>query len=114
MSHPRGRVEAMEDASFANFAELARRLGDRARALGLVVPGFRSPPRVGGSVRTLRRRRDGSAVVAVQVRGRQLAAVAADLVEGVVTANGLAGGEADRIHAALLAQGPRVEAALRF
>ena len=60
----------MEDASFAGFADLARRLGQRARALGLAVPGFRTPPCVGGSVRTLRRRGDGTAVVAVQVRGR--------------------------------------------
>src|SRR5437667_1990885 len=104
MSHPRGRVEGMDDASFVAFAELARRLADRARALGLVVPGFRSPPRVGGSVRTLRRRGDGSAVVAVQVRGRSLDAVAADLVAGVLAANGLAGAEADRARAALLAE----------
>ena len=101
----------MEDASFAGFAELARRLGDRARALGLTVPGFRSPPRVGGTSRTLRRRDDGSAVVAVQVRGRSLDAVAADLVEGVLAANGLAGAEADRVRANLLVSVAHVPAA---
>src|SRR5436190_15126456 len=111
LSHPRGRVEAMDDASFADFAELARRLGDGARALGLTVPGFRSPPGVGGTSRTLRRRGDGSAVVAVQVRGRSLDAVAADLVEGVVAANGLAGADADRVRAALLAEAAGVQAA---
>src|SRR4051812_5858256 len=111
MSHPRGRVMGMEDASFAGFAELARRLGDRARALDLVVPGFRSPPRVRESTRTLRRREDGSAVVAVQVRGRSLDAVAADLIEGVLAANGLAGADADRTRAALLAVVRAVRAA---
>ena len=92
----------MEDASFPGFADLARRLGQRARALGLAVPGFRTPPCVGGSVRTLRRRGDGTAVVAVQVRGRALSAVAADLVEGVVAANRLTGAEAERARASLL------------
>ena len=49
--------------------------------------------------------------MAVQVRGRSLDAVAADLVAGVLAANGLAGAEADRARAALLAEVAGVRAA---
>jgi hypothetical protein len=37
--------------------------------------------------RTIRHRADGGVVVAVRVRGRSMAAVVADLVEGVLVAN---------------------------
>jgi hypothetical protein len=57
-------------------------------------------PRV---ARTLRRRADGTAVVAVRLSGRAPDAVAADLVEGVVTANRLTGAAADRARTVLLA-----------
>ena len=88
-------------ASYVQFADTARRVADRARALGLVVPAFRSPPRVAGADRTLRRRADGGSVVAVRVHGRAPAAVVADLVEGVVAANGLSGEDAAAVRAAL-------------
>ena len=72
------------------FAAAARRLGDAARAAGLAVPAFRSPPRVAGAVRTIRRY-PGGTVVSVQLRDRAHEAVAADMVEGVVVTNGLTG-----------------------
>ncbi len=84
------------------FAELARRLGAAARAAGLVVPAFRSPPRRPGAPRTIRRL-PGGPVVAVQVKARPFAEVVADMVEGVVVANGLAGPAAARVRSALLA-----------
>ena len=71
------------------------------RRLGLDLPSFRSPPGLAGAIRTIRRRPAGPPVVAVRHRGRQPAAVVADLVEGVVVANGLAGGEALRTRSAL-------------
>src|SRR5262245_30851166 len=77
------------------FAGAARRLGDAARAAGLAVPAFRSPPRVAGAVRTIRRY-PGGTVVSVQVRDRSPEAVAADMVEGVVVANRLTGDAALR------------------
>ena len=86
----------METASSIRFSVAARLVAAEARAAGLVVPGFRSPPRITGADRTVRRRPDGGAIVAVRVRGRPFAAVANDLVEGVVAVNGLAGNEADR------------------
>jgi hypothetical protein len=77
------------------FAAAARRLGDAARGAGMAVPAFRSPPRVAGAVRTIRRY-PGGTVVSVQLRDRSHEAVAADMVEGVVATNGLTGDAALR------------------
>jgi hypothetical protein len=82
------------------FAEVARRLGAATRALGLVVPGFRSPPRLSGAARTIRRY-PGGAVVSVQLRGRPFGAAVADMVEGVLVANGLEGEARVRLRTAL-------------
>jgi hypothetical protein len=83
------------------FAEAVRALGLEARALGLTMPGFRSPPRLRGVQRTIRRWPSGQATVAVTVRGRPWPAVLSDLVEGVITANGLEGSPADQARAHL-------------
>jgi hypothetical protein len=83
------------------FAELARRIGAAARAAGLVVPAFRSPPRRPGVPRTIRRL-PGGPVIAVRLRSRPLADVVSDMVEGVVVANGLRGDAASRVRATLL------------
>jgi hypothetical protein len=93
----------VETASSLRFAAAARAVSAQARALGLTAPGFLSPPRVPGADRTLRRRPDGSALVAVRVRGRPVEAIVADLVEGVLAANGLAGADASRARRALWA-----------
>jgi hypothetical protein len=82
-------------ADSLRFSTSARVVAAEARRLGLSVPGFRSPPRLAGAARTIRRGRDG-AMVAVVVRGRPLTDVVADLIEGVVIANGLAGPAAVR------------------
>jgi hypothetical protein len=71
-----------------------------ARRRGLAVPAFRSPPRADGLDRSIRRRRDGVAVVAVRLAGRPFAAVQADVIDGVVAANGLDGAGADRFRRA--------------
>jgi len=83
------------------FAHAARRLGAAARAAGLTVPAFRSPPRVPGAQRTLRRY-PGGAVISVTLRDRPLAEVTADMVEGLVRVNRLDGDAAGRARAALL------------
>lgn len=92
-------MTAMEATSL-KFANAARSLGQAARLRDLVVPGFRSPPGISGVSRTLRRRR-GVPSVAVQLKGRPWSAVVADMIEGVVAANGLSGAKADRARAAL-------------
>jgi Ser/Thr protein kinase RdoA (MazF antagonist) len=84
------------------FAEAARTLGEIARAHGWSMPAFRSPPRVAGAHRTVRRRQ-GAVTVAVRLRDRPWAAVVADMVEGVIVANRLGGAEAARARAALWA-----------
>ncbi|HWH36109.1 MAG TPA: hypothetical protein VNT56_12420 [Acidimicrobiales bacterium] len=80
----------------------ARRLALAAGSLGLVCPSFRSPPRLAGADRSLRRRAPGAPLlVSVRLRGRGRAEVLADMVEGVVVANGLVGEDARRARAAL-------------
>ena len=84
------------------------------RSRRLAVPGFRSPPRLRGADRSLRRL-GGGTIVAVRVRGRPMAAVVADMIEGIVAANRLSGVEADRARAALWAavEDPTTESPVR-
>jgi hypothetical protein len=102
----------MEAVTF-RFAAAARRLTLECRRHDLVAPTFRSPPRLGGVARSIRWRGDGSAVVAVVLRGRPWAAILADLIDGVVVANRLDGAAADRVRAGLwdAIAGPGAEAA---
>ena len=90
-------------ATSLRFAAAARSLADAARHQGLTVPGFRSPPRLQGVSRSLRRRTDGVATVAVVLRDRPWVAVLADMIEGVVVANDLRGPAADRARTLLWA-----------
>jgi hypothetical protein len=82
-------------ADSLRFSAAAQIVAAEARRLGLTVPGFRSPPGITGATRTIRRGPDGG-VVSIAVRGRPQADVVADLIEGVVVANGLIGGAAVR------------------
>lgn len=79
----------METTSVAEFGELARTLSYAARLAGFNVPSFRSPPHVSGKTRTVRRFAGGSCLVSVQTKGRSPNAVMADMIEGVIVANGL-------------------------
>jgi hypothetical protein len=85
------------------FSALARLLADEARQRGLLAPAFRCPPRADNVARAIRRFPGGGAVVAVRVRGREPAAVVADMVEGVIVTNGLEGDEAAAMRAELVA-----------
>ena len=91
----------MDTVPTIRFADVARRLGAATRAAGLVVPAFRTPPRRPGAPRTIRRL-PGGPVVAVVVRGRDADAVIADMVDGVLAANGLVGAAAVRVRAGLV------------
>jgi len=79
-----------------DFALAAQALAEHCRSLDLQAPDFRSPPQVLGLTRTLRRRADGSATVAVAFKNRPRSSVLADMVEGVVATNELSGVEAAR------------------
>jgi hypothetical protein len=89
------------ESGAASFGQMARRLSAAARASGLVVPAFRTPPRRAGVRRTIRRL-PGGPVVAVRVKQRPFAEVVADMVDGVVVANGLSGPAATRLRTSLL------------
>ena len=78
-----GAVGAAGSVGAAAFGDLVRRIGAAARAAGLAVPAFRSPPRAPEATRTIRRLPAG-AVVAVRIGARPEAAVAGDLVDGVI------------------------------
>jgi hypothetical protein len=94
----------MVTSTSLRFSTAARTLADEARRQGLAVPGFRSPPRLPGAVRTIRRWPAGGVVIAVTIRGRPVADVVADMIDGVVAANGLTGGDADVIRSRLTAR----------
>lgn len=79
----------MSERHVWRFAEAGRRLAAAAAVMELRVPAFRTPPRVAGLDRTIRRGADGSMLVSVRSRGRPWPAVLADMIEGVVVANGL-------------------------
>ncbi len=83
----------MDRSSTVRFAHAARHLGAAARAAGLTVPAFRSPPRRPGAPRTIRRL-PGGPVVAVVLRDRVFTDVLSDMVEGIVIANRLEGAAA--------------------
>ncbi|MEI8335568.1 MAG: hypothetical protein WCG37_01720 [Actinomycetes bacterium] len=83
------------------FASLARSLGTAARASGLEVPAFRSPPRIPEVNRSIRRYPGGS-VVSVKIKGRPLGRVVEDMVDGVLIANGVRGEASPRLRLALL------------
>jgi hypothetical protein len=86
---------SVEGASAPRFSETVRAVVGLTRRRGLRPPVFRSPPGLDGIDRSIRRRR-GTVVVAVRREGRPLAAVQADVIEGVVAANDLSGADADR------------------
>ena len=90
----------MEAATTVEFASAARALTREARRRGLVGPSFRCPPRLVGIDRSIRRRPDG-AVVSIRLKGRPRSAVMADMIEGVVVANGLRPPQSDRLRTEL-------------
>jgi hypothetical protein len=91
----------VESQSLVGFAQTARALAAGARAAGLIVPAFRTPPKRSDAVRTIRKL-PGGTVVAVRVRDRPRSEVLGDMVEGVVQANGLSGEAATRLRTTLL------------
>jgi len=93
-------MDPVRPSSTLRFAQAVQSLSGAARSQRLVVPSFRSPPRLVGVLRSIKRW-DGGATIAVVVRGRPWPAVQADLIEGVVAANGLVPPDSDRARAEL-------------
>ena len=92
----------MRTAGTTTFTEAALVLAQRTLDLGLAAPGFRSPPRIVGVDRTVRRPRTGTGgVVAVRIADRPMTAVIGDMIEGVIVVNKLAPPDADRVRTLL-------------
>ena len=87
----------MTPSATTKFTAAARVLAQRAAELDLVEPGFRSPPRIVGVNRSIRRSRDSEGgVVAVRLSDRPFTAAVGDMIEGVIFINRLEPPEADR------------------
>ena len=86
---------------FIGFSGVAQALGAEARRAGLAVPGFRSPPRLSGAIRTIRWSPTGGSVVSVVIHGRPMTDVIGDMIEGVVAANQLSGERAELVRGRL-------------
>ena len=89
----------MESTSL-RFAMAARTLSRASRLCGLSAPAFTSPPRLAGFNRTIRRRPNG-ATISIVLRDRPWPAVLADMIDGTIVANEIAGREADQARTAL-------------
>lgn len=100
----------MSERHVWRFAEAGRLLASAAAALGVQAPSFRTPPRVAGVDRTVRRGSGGSVLVSVRSRGRAWPAVLADMIEGVVRANDLPPHEAARLRNELWRATENIEA----
>ena len=82
--------------SATKFTAAARVLAAAVADMQLVVPGFRSPPRIIGVNRTIKRSREtAGGVVAVRLSDRPFTAVIGDMIEGVLAINQLSVPEAD-------------------
>ncbi|MCE2531904.1 MAG: hypothetical protein J4F44_05445 [Acidimicrobiia bacterium] len=101
----------MSERHVWRFAEAGRLLASAAANLGVQAPSFRTPPRVAGVDRTIRRGSGGSILVSVRSRGRAWPAVLADMIEGVVRANDLQAHEAARLRNELWRATENIEAA---
>ena len=84
----------MDRLSPPEFADVVKQLERAAKAAGMRMPAFASPPRTASAKRTIRWLADDRALVAVRRADRGADAVVTDMIEGVVAANGLSGSEA--------------------
>jgi hypothetical protein len=89
------------DADALWLAAAVKAVTTEARRLGLAAPAFRSPPRLPGAPRSVRRLGDGT-VVAVRLH-RPVGEVATDLIDGILVSNGLDGERAEAYRRALRA-----------
>jgi hypothetical protein len=87
---PLSAVQPMvHSVTFAEFSNLVADVAAWARSKQFRVPGIQSPPRVPGADRVLRRFQGEVRTIAVTVRGRRRSDVIADVVQGILVANGV-------------------------
>lgn len=82
--------------TFARFTSLALLLSTWARAHSLQAPQYRSPPRMLGVSRSLRRAPGCRPVVSVRLVGRDRAEVVRDMVDGLLAVNPVPGPTSER------------------
>src|SRR6056297_1126974 len=87
LSQGRAMMILVMESPTLRFAATARILTEAAHRSGHRAPTFRSPPRVDGRMRTIRRHANGAATVSLVLRGRPWSAVVADMIEGFVVVN---------------------------
>ena len=85
------------------FAAAARNLARTARHIGMEAPSYRSPPRDITLTRTIRHFEGQRSIVAVRIRARSRNEVLADMIDGLIAANGYRGNNADRQRSRLIA-----------
>ncbi|MCY4069178.1 MAG: hypothetical protein OXE79_08775 [Acidimicrobiaceae bacterium] len=93
-------MENLMHMSSLDYGIAARSLARAARLRGLLAPVYASPPSRPDLDRSIRRR-NGSPVVSIRLRGRPRAAVLADMIEGIVVSNSLEAPRADLVRSAL-------------
>jgi len=93
-------MENLVTMSSLDYGTAARSRARAARLRGLLVPVYASPPARSDLDRSIRRR-NGSPVVSIRLRGRPRAAVIADMIEGIVVSNSLEPARADLVRSAL-------------
>ena len=82
------RASDQPDAvTFATFTSLALLLSAWAREHALEAPQYRSPPRLLGVTRSLRRAPGCRPVVCIRLRGRGATEVVRDMVDGLLAVN---------------------------
>jgi hypothetical protein len=84
------------------FSALARNVSATADACGLKAPGFRTPSQIPDRTRSVRRLPGGSGIVSVTTRNRTADAIITDMVDGIITVNGLKGGIAASVRRTML------------
>ena len=74
---------------------MVKRLNRAAKAAGMKMPSFVSPPRAPSATRTIRWLAPDRALVAVRRGTRTADAVVGDMIDGVIAANRLSGSDAE-------------------
>ena len=86
ITQPRA-VRPSGEVSFAGFSSLVLVLSAWARAHALQSPQFRSPPRLVGVTRSVRRAPGCRPVVSIRLRDRDRSEVVRDMVDGLLAVN---------------------------
>lgn len=97
---PNCPFQKSERVSASDYATMAKQLSDLAKSGGLEPPVFQSPTRLPNTDRTIRRRKNGTAVIAINLLRRTVEDVQSDMIDGIITATSLDTDRAERFRTA--------------